>query len=132
MALFGDYDPQNLEDVLQKQAEQSVAGTKDQYTQARKRLVAQQAHSGRLMSGVADYPLADLANEEGGALSGISDQLAQALGAIPSEDYRNQRNFRRNYNLATDIAERSKPSTLDEIFGGIGSAGQLAAFAALA
>src|SRR5690348_13208151 len=94
-ALFPDYNPTNLQDTLQKSADSSSAGIKDQYAQARKRLVSQQAASGRLMSGVADYPLTDLDTSEGSALSGVQDSLAQALSGIPAESYLNQNQFNR-------------------------------------
>lgn len=122
MALF----PQTLEESLGQSAKQATAQTQDQYAQARKKLVSQQAHSGRLMSGVADYPLTDLDTEEAGAESGIQNNLANALAGIPEEDWLNQQGYRRNIGLINQIAGLNKPSTLDEIFKGIGAAGNIA------
>lgn len=129
MALFGD----SLEDVLGGQAQSATAQTKDKYAQARKRLVGQQAASGRLMSGVADYPLGDLDTQEGQDLSGIQSGLASKLGGISAEDWLNNQNFLRQYGLADKIGKANKPSTLDELFQGIGSIGPtVATLAALA
>lgn len=136
MPLFDNYNPTDLGQTLQKSADTATAGIRDQYAQQRKRLVAQQAASGRLMSGVADYPLTDLDTEEAGQLSGVQDRLAQAFGSIPSEDWQNNRQFNRQLDLAKYIGSLMKPSTLDEIFQGIGAAtkvgGTIASAAALA
>lgn len=127
MALFPDYNPTNLQDTLQKQAQSRSAGIQDQYTQARKRLVAQQAASGRLMSGVADYPLTDLDTSEGSALSGVQDSLANALAGVPAEDYLNQNQFQRQLSLAKEVGSLMQPSTLDEVMQGIGGATKIGA-----
>ncbi len=133
MALFPGYDPKNLNDVLNQQAQAATAQTNDQYNQARKRTVASEAASGRLMSGVSDYPLTDLDTSQGSALSGIQSQLAQSLGGISSEDWLNRQNYLRQYGLAEQIGNANKPSTLDQVFQGIGSVGPtVARFAAMA
>jgi hypothetical protein len=130
--LFDTGAPTSLQQALGDQANQAVAQTTDAYTQARKRLVGQQAHSGRLMSGVADYPLTDLAKEGAGAESDIYSQLASSLGAIPAEDTLNQNDYNRNLQLAQLIAQLQKPSALQEtlgfISGGAKTAGSVASF----
>ena len=130
--LFADSSPQNLEDVLKQQAQAATAQTQDTYNQARKRLVAQQAHSGRLMSGVSDYPLGDLSTEQGQAESGIQTGLANALAGIPEESYLNQADFQRKLDLTKYIGSLVKPDTLQEVLGGLGTglqiAGTVAAF----
>lgn len=130
MALPPGYNPQNLEDVLQQSAGSQSANLTDQYQQARRRAVASQAASGRLMSGVASYPLTDLDTEYQQGLSGIQGNLARTEAGIPSEDWLNSQNFNRSLTLANDIASRLRPSTLDQIFQGIGVAGQLGGLAA--
>lgn len=130
MSLFDPNSKDTLASVLGQQADNRTAQTKDQYSQGRKRLVAQQAHSGRLMSGVSDYPLTDLDTEESGALSGIQDSLSGALAGIPGEDWMNTQDYQRKLALANKIGNANKPSTLDEIFQGIGSIGPTAALAA--
>lgn len=126
MALFGNDAPQSLEDVLGNQAKTAASGVQDQYAQARKRLVAKEAASGRLMGGVSDYPLADLAKEGAGAESDIYSSLASALGGVPAEDWANARQYGRNLSLAELIGSINKPSTLQEVLGGVRTAGGVA------
>lgn len=130
MAFLDSGTPKTLEDVLKQSAGAQTAQTTDQYNQARKRTVAQEAHSGRLMSGVSDYPLGDLDTQEGSALSGIQSNLTNALGGIPEEDWLNSQNFQRSYDLASLVGKLNKPSTLDEVLSGIGSIGPTAAMGA--
>lgn len=131
MALLpSGYDPSNLEDVLKGQASSATANLTDQYQQNRKRAVAQQAAGGRLMSGVSNYPLTDLDTSFASGKSGIQDNLASSLAAIPEEDWLNSKNFKRSYDLASLIGSLNKPSTLEEVLGGIGSLGPMAAMTA--
>lgn len=131
MALLPNgYDPKTLSDVLGQQAQSASANEADAYTQSRKRLVAQQAAGGRLMSGVSNYPLTDLDVGEQQAQSGIQDNLAASLAGIPEEDWLNQAQYGRSYNLAAKVGQLNKPSTLDEIFQGIGAIGPTAAMLA--
>ena len=133
MSLLPNYNPQNLSDVLGQQAQSATANLTDQYTQSRRQAINQEGASGRLMSGVSDYPLADLNKQYTQAQSGIQDNLANSLAGIPANDYLNQQEFNNSYSLANQIGNANKPSTLDEIFQGIGSAsGPLMAFAAMA
>lgn len=125
MALFTNSNPQTLEDALTQQANSATAQSQDQYTQARKRLVAQQAASGRLMSGVSDYPLTDLDTQEASTESGIQGNLASALAGVPTEDWLNNQQFGRQLSLAQQVASLMKPSTLEEVFQGIGTAGKI-------
>lgn len=130
MALFPEGTPTTLEGALGQQAQQQVAQTRDQYTQARKRLVSKEAANGRLMSGVSNYPLTDLANEGAGAESDIYSNLATTLGSIPSEDILNSNDYERNLQLAKLIGNMNKPSTLQLALGGLGAAGNLGGMAA--
>ena len=125
--LFADYNPKTLQDVLGQQAQSATAQSSDAYNQSRKQLVSQQAASGRLQSGVADYPLTDLDTEKAQSLSGIQDNLVNSLAGISGEDFTNSQDFYRNLQLANQIGNLNKPSTLDEIFGTIGGIGQGAA-----
>lgn len=126
MALVPGYNPNNLSDVINQSTGAQTANLTDQYNQARRRTVADQAASGRLMSGVSDYPLTDLDTQYQQGLSGIQANQANTLAGIPEEDWLNQQNFGRSYSLAQDIASRYKPSTLQEIFQGIGAGAGLA------
>jgi len=124
------YNPQNLQDVFNQIGTSQTAGLTDQYTQARKKAVASQAAGGRLMSGVSQYPLTDLDTSYQSGLSGIQSNLAKEEAAIPQEDWINQRNYKRSYDLSSLIGSLNKPSTLQEVFSGIGQLGPLAAMAA--
>lgn len=131
MALLPNgYNPGNLNDVLTKQADTASANQTDDYTQQKKRLVASQAAGGRLTSGVSNYPLTDLSVSNQRAQSGIQDQLASSLAGIPEEDWLNNQNFQRSYQLANLIGSMNKPGTLEEALGAIGQVGPLAAVAA--
>ena len=120
------YNPQNLQDVINQSTGAQTANLTDQYQQARKRAISGEAASGRLMSGVADYPLTDLQTNYEQGLSGIASNAANEEAGIPEEDWLNTQQFGRSTQLAQDIANRYKPNTLDEIFQGIGAGTQLA------
>lgn len=131
MALLPNgYDPQNLSDVLNQQAQSASANQNQAYIQQKKRTVADQAADGRLMSGVSNYPLADLSTANQQAQSGIQGNLASSLAGIPEEDWLNTQNFNRSYTLANLIGGLNKPSTLEEALNGVGQVGPLAAMAA--
>jgi hypothetical protein len=124
------YNPQNLNDVLTQQANSASANQQQQYTQQRKQLISDEASGGRLMSGVSNYPLADLDTSNAQAQSGIQDQLASSLASVPEEDWLNTQNFNRSYQLANLIGGLNKPSSLEQALQGIGQVGPLAGVAA--
>lgn len=126
MAMFDTGAPASLQQALGNQAQNKVAGVRDQYTQARKRLVAKEAAGGRLMSGVSDYPLADLASEGAGAESDIYSQLASSLSAIPTEDYLSRKGYNQNLDLANLIGKMNRPSSLQEALGLLSTGGRAA------
>ena len=127
------YNPQTLQDTINQSMGSASANLTDQYTQQKKQMVADQASSGRLMSGVSDYPLTDLQTQYQQGLSGIQNQGAQEEAGIPSEDWLNQQQYQNSLGLANQIGSLMQPSTLDQVFQGIGSAapiiGAAAAFA---
>src|SRR5947199_2456210 len=100
MGLFDPDKPSSLSDILGRQADTQVANLQDQAIQRKKRLVSQEAHSGRLMSGVSAYPLGDLAASEAQGQGDVYSNLAGALGQIPSEDFLNQNEYQRKLQLA--------------------------------
>lgn len=126
MSYFGTGSVSNLEQVLGDQAQNAVNQSQDAYAQKRKRLVAKEAASGRLMSGVSDYPLADLDTEAASAESDIYSSLAKQLGSIPAEDTLNTNNYNRNLSLAQMIGEMNKSSSLQEALGLLSTGGRLA------
>jgi cell division septum initiation protein DivIVA len=125
MSLFPNQAGKSLVDVLGQQAQNASASTADAYTQGRKKLVSQQAASGRLMSGVSDYPLVDLDTEGAKAQSGIQNSLASSLSQIPSEDWLNQQEYGQNQYLTDQISNSLRPTALQEIFKGLGTAGKV-------
>lgn len=130
MALVGSitpgYSPQTLQDVINQSTGAQTANLTDQYQQQRKQTIADQASSGRLMSGVSDYPLTDLQTQYQQGLSGIQSNAAQEEAGIPEEDWLNSQAFGRQQQVAGQIANNLAPSTLQEIFQGIGTGTQLA------
>ena len=117
----------SLEDALSHKAESQGMDIQSQFAKKRRQAVAQQAHSGRLGSGVANYTLGDIDAGEAEALGGVEGSLAEALGGIPTQDILGERDFRRNIELARKIAAMNEPSGLEEAFGAIGGIGNLAA-----
>jgi hypothetical protein len=124
------YNPQNLQDVINQSTGSQTANLTDSYQQQRKQAVADQASSGRLMSGVSSYPLTDLDTQYQQGLSGIQTNAANETAGIPAEDWLNSQNFSRSSQLASLIGSLNKPSTLDEVFQGIGALGPTAAMGA--
>lgn len=124
MALFDGVN--SLEDALSSQSDTASMNIQNQFSKKRRQAVSQQAKLGRLGSGVANYTLGDIDAGEIGALGDVYGGLSEALGQIPSEDYYSGRDFERNRALARRIGELQKPSTLEEVFGGIGTGLQVA------
>jgi len=111
-----------VEDALGAQAGAQVGQIKDQYAKARKKQVAVLGANGNLNSGVATYPLTDLATNAAGQESDVYSNLANTLGQIPAEDINDQNSYNRNLQLARLIAEQNKPSALQEALGAVGTA----------
>lgn len=133
MSLIDDGSPKTLADVLGQQASGAETDIQNQYAKQRKQLISQQAHEGRLGSGVSNYPLADLDTAEAGDISGVESGLSSALGQVPAEDYYNNVDFQRKQQLAQLLGGLNKPSSLQEALSGLGTAAQLGAtFAAFA
>lgn len=131
MALLPNgYNPQSLQDVFNQVGASQSANLTDQYTQARKQAVAGEAASGRLTSGVSNYPLTDLDTSYQKGLSDIQTNLAGQEAGIQDDDWLNNQNYLRQYGLADAIGNANRPSTLEEIFAGIGSVGSVAGTAA--
>lgn len=115
-----------LEEALGKGAESARTNIKDQYSRLRKRLVSGQAASGRLTSGVADYPLTELDTSEGRAIGDVESRLAESLGGYGAKEYFDDKDFTQNKELAALIGKLSKRTELEQVLGGLGGLGQLA------
>lgn len=118
MALFDPNTNLSLEDALGNQAKNKIAGIEDTGVQNKRRLVAQEAHSGRLMSGVSDYPLGDLAAGKASDESDVYTGLAQALGQVPAEGYLNDMNLKRDDDLAQLIGRLNKKNGVESGLAG--------------
>lgn len=127
MALFDTSSPSTLQDVLGQQADTKIAGIEDSYTQQKKRLVAQQASSGRLLSPTSNYNFGDLAAGETSDIGNVYSGLSEALGAIPAEDQLNMNGFNQNLDLASLIGSLNKPSDLEQALGVLNAASTSAA-----
>lgn len=126
MAFLDDGSISSLEDVLGRQADTASMNISNQFAKKRKKLVAQQAHSGRLGSGVANYSLGDLDAQEVGALGDVQGGLADSLAQVPIDDYALDQEYQRKRQLAEKIASLNRPSTLEQVLGGIGTAASVA------
>jgi hypothetical protein len=125
MALFGDNAPTSLEEILGQRAESEGMNIEQQFAKKRRQSVAQQAHQGRLGSGVANYQAADLGAEELGAYGDLESSLAETLGAIPADDYVASQEFERQRELAKLIGKlNNRKSLLGGIIGGASSGAQ--------
>lgn len=120
MPLFDANAPLTLEDVFNRQADTATMGIEQNAAKKRRRLIGQQAASGRLGSGVANYSLADADTAELNDIGGVSRTLADVLGQVPAEDYGASQDFDRQVQLAKLIGKKNKPSGLASALGGIG------------
>jgi len=118
--------PKTLEELLNEAANSETGKVKDQYASLRKRAVAGQAASGRLSSGVSDYPLTELDKSEGSAIAGIHGDLAKALGGYGADNYFKDKEHTSSLELAKLIGDMNKKSELEQILGGLGGLGGLA------
>lgn len=128
MALFDEQDsPATLEDVLGRQADTASMGIENAYSKVRRKAIGQQAHAGRLGSGVSNYTFGDINAAEANDMGNVESGLANALGQIPSQDYLSTQDYNRQRQLALLVAELSKPSALEQAFGIAGSVANIGA-----
>jgi hypothetical protein len=120
----------SLEQVLGQQAENQVNSIGQQYAKKRRASIAQQAHAGRLGSGVANYTAGDIDSAEAGDVGDVYGNLAQSLGQVPINEYTSSRDADRKRQLAELIGKLNKPSSLEEALGALGQFGGLASTAA--
>lgn len=132
MALFDPGTNSTLSDVLNQQADTASQGITQDYAKKRRKLVSQNAATGRLGSGVSNYDFGDLNAGELSDVGGVQSNLSSELAQIPSNDYLAQNDFNRQKQLAELIAKLNQESTLSQVFGGIGTGlklgGTVAAF----
>jgi len=116
-----------LEDILGQQAQSNINDIQTQYAKRRRQSVAQQAHLGRLRSGVSNYQAGDLAASEASDIGGVESALGSALGSVPLGDYSTQQEDARRLQLAELLGSLNKPSALDEALSALRTASQIGA-----
>lgn len=122
MAIFDENDPnKTLADVLGTQADTASMGIENAYNKTRRKAIGQQAHAGRLGSGVSNYTFGDINASELGDLGNVQSGLASALGQIPAQDYQDTQDAERKRQLALLVADLSQSSDLEKAFGAAGS-----------
>lgn len=127
------YSTRSLKDIFGDVAKSQVDPYLEGRAKGRSKVVAGQAASGRLSSGIAEHTLGDFDSNT------ASGEAAIRAGVLPSEGQgtlqTNQQEFvsseaekeyQRNLSLARLLGELNKPSTLSEVFGGIGATSGLA------
>lgn len=126
MAFLDSGSSSTLEDVLSQTASNQANTIGDIYAKKRRQSISQQAHLGRLGSGVSNYQAGDINAAEAGDLGDVYGGLASALGQVPLADYSTQQDAARKRQLAELLAKLSSPSALEEALGALGIAGNLA------
>jgi len=129
MALIADTAPSTLEDVLGQTADTAGMTIQNQYAKARRKAVGEQAASGRLGSGVANYTMGDINAGELTDLASNESDLATALGQIPTQDYMGDLENARRLELAKLIGKMSKKGGSAGIASGVLSGGASGAMA---
>lgn len=124
---FLDTTGGTLEDALTQQAGDTANTITNQYAKRKKQAIAQEAASGRLTSGVANYPLGDINASEAGDLGQVQSALSQSLAEVPITDYTTQQDDARKRQLAELLGSIGKPSALEEALGALSTAGQIGA-----
>lgn len=111
-----------LKDPLSKIGQKSQMTLQDILGRVRSANAEGQAVSGRPIGQYTGMEL-DRAGMMGGR--NIEDSLYGVLGGASYQDARNAKRHQLNLDLARRIGGLNKPSTLQEVLGGIGQAGQL-------
>ena len=135
---FQEYKPgRTLEDVFGDISNSQVDRFKRGRMPARNSKISELAATNRLSSGVAQSALdafdKDTTQGEADIRAGILPSVAQGQLTADSQNRQNaftntfaEREFQRNLQLARMLGKMNKPSTLSEIFAGLGAAGSLA------
>lgn len=126
------YQTRSLKDIFGDVAQSQIDPYDKSRVLGRNKVIAGDAASGRLSSGVAS---ADLGQYDQGTAQG---EAAIRAGVLPSEatgtinqqqndfiDQQSEKDYQRNLSLANLLGGMNKPSTLQEIFAGIGAGSSL-------
>lgn len=126
------YSTRSLEDIFGQVAQSQVDPYRQQRVIDRSKTVAGQAASGRLSSGIAEHTLGEFdrnsASGEAAIRAGVLPSEGQGtLNNLQNEFVSNEaeKEYQRNLSLANLLGGMNKPSTLSEIFAGIGAGSSL-------
>lgn len=127
---FLDTGGGTLEDILGQQATNTANTITQQYAKRKQQAIAREGATGRLSSGVANYPLGDINASEAGDLGQVQSALSSALAQVPISDYQTQQDDARKRQLAELLGQIGKSSPLEEALGALGTAGGIAGLGA--
>jgi hypothetical protein len=126
------YATRSLKDIFGDVAQSQVDPYKQGRVIGRNKVIAGDAASGRLSSGVAsnDLNAYDLATNQGETAirAGVLPSEAQGTLQTNQQDFLDQqaeKEYQRNLSLANLLGSLNKPSTLQEIFAGLGAGSSL-------
>lgn len=126
------YSTRSLKDIFGDVAQSQVDPYRTDRAAQRGKVVAGQAASGRLTSGIAEHTLGEFdknsASGEAAIRAGVLPGEAQGTLQSQQQDWQSseaEKEYQRNLSLAKMLGDMNKPSTLQEIFGGIGMGANL-------
>lgn len=126
------YSTRTLKDIFGDVAQGQVDPYKEGRAAGRGKVVAGQAASGRLSSGIAEHTLgeydSDTASGEAAIRAGVLPSEAQGTLQTNQNEFaadEAEKEYQRNLSLAKLLGQMNKPSTLQEIFTGIGAGSSL-------
>lgn len=122
------YTTRSLKDIFGDVAQSQVDPFQADRAAKRGKVVSGQAASGRLSSGIAEHTLgefdSDTAAGEAAIRAGVLPSEGQGTLQEDQQDFASseaEKEYQRNMSLARLLGQMNKPSTLQEIFGGIGA-----------
>jgi hypothetical protein len=126
------FNTRSLKDIFGDVAQSQVDPYKQGRVVGRNKVIAGDAASGRLSSGVAsnDLNAYDLATNQGESAIRAGVLPAEAQGTLQGQqnDFlsnQSELDYQRSYSLAKMLGEMNKPTTLQEIMAGVGAGSSL-------
>lgn len=126
------YNSRSLKDIFGDVAQSQIDPYRVDRAAGRSKVVAGQAASGRLSSGIAEHTLGEFdrnsASGEAAIRAGVLPSEATGVLQKDQQDYLSneaEKDYQRNLSLANLLGGLNKPSQLSEIFAGIGAGSSL-------
>jgi hypothetical protein len=126
------FNTRSLQDIFGDVAQSQVDPYRQQRAIDRSKTIAGQAASGRLSSGIAEHTLGEFdrntASGESAIRAGVLPSEAQGTLQEQQNEFTSneaEKEYQRNLSLSKLLGEMNKPSSLSEIFGGIGAGANL-------